>query len=111
MPLDPIRVYAPADHACTAVPEDNVLAVAYRAVSGERNVDYGPPEVQHAKTAALWTAYLGVPVTATDVCALNILQKCSRERCGGGTRDTRIDIAGYAANWEECANSETDSDA
>lgn len=77
------------------------LASAEDAICGDRNADYGPPEVNHARTAALWSAYLNVPITAREVCLLNILQKCSRDaHCQ--KYDNLLDIAGWAANGSVC---------
>lgn len=76
---------------------DGPLARAAAAVYGARRVSYGTPSANHARTAALWSAYLGVKVWATDVCMLNILQKVSRGR-HRIELDTLTDIAGYAEN-------------
>ncbi len=73
------------------------LDLAKEAVHGDRRLDYGTPEQNHTRTAALWSAYLGVPVNAGDVCMLNILQKVSRER-HARKMDNLTDIAGYAEN-------------
>lgn len=75
----------------------SILAAAHHAVHGDRRADYGSPADNHARTALLWSAYLGVTVSATDVCMLNILQKVSRQR-HACKRDNLVDIAGYAAN-------------
>lgn len=76
-----------------------ILEEAQAAVHGARNEDYGHPLDNHGRTAALWSTYLGVPITAEQVCFLNILQKISRGM-NRVTRDTIVDIAGYAANVE-----------
>jgi hypothetical protein len=78
-----------------------ILDEAAEAVDGPRQADYGPPEENHARTAALWNAYLAAQpdISATDVCVLNILQKLSRGR-HRMTRDTLVDVAGYARNIE-----------
>jgi len=81
----------------------SVLDIAADLVTGHRSVAYGKPLENHGRTAALWSAYLGVHITAQDVCALNILQKLSRER-NCPKRDNRIDVAGYAENMDECHN-------
>jgi len=69
------------------------------AVGRERAADYGTPEENHARTAALWSAYLGTPVSSHDVCMLNVLQKVSRAK-HKVTPDSLLDVAGYAANAE-----------
>lgn len=77
----------------------SILEEAQNVVHGDRAKDYGHPFINHNRTAQLWTAYLGVPITAEQVCMLNILQKISRSQ-NRLTRDTLVDIAGYAANVE-----------
>lgn len=74
-----------------------LLAEALAAVTSGR-AGYGTPEVNHARTGALWSIYLGVPVTGKDVCMLNILQKVSRHMADPDHEDNFTDIAGYAAN-------------
>lgn len=76
-----------------------ILDLADEATRGDRQRDYGHPSDNHGRTAMLWTHYLGIPVTADDVCMLNILQKVSRAR-HKLTRDTLVDVAGYARNAE-----------
>jgi hypothetical protein len=82
-----------------------LLEKARDLVTGERNGSYGMPSENHGRTAALWSAYLGVEVKPKDVCVLNILQKLSRER-HRPTRDNLIDVAGYAANAHACVLAE-----
>lgn len=78
-----------------------ILDEAARVTSTDRRQTYGTPAENHARTAALWNAYLNGKTTldAHDVCMLNILQKISRERHAPG-RDNLVDIAGYARNIE-----------
>lgn len=73
---------------------------AKAVVCGDRAHDYGRPSENHARTAKLWAAYLGVPedfLDARDVVQLNILQKASRDR-HFRKDDTLDDQAGYAQN-------------
>lgn len=81
-----------------------ILEEAGDAVEGLRNEEYGTPLENHTRTAEMWSGYLGVPVSPTDVCLMNVLQKVARGR-HYTTRDTLVDIAGYARNvemiWEE----------
>jgi hypothetical protein len=84
------------------IPEpDDVLTEAASIVKGARQWDYGTPADNHGRTAAMWSAYLGVPITARDVCMMNVLQKVSRYR-HSPHRDSLVDIAGYARNAELC---------
>ena len=69
-------------------PRRSILDEAAEIVDGARQLFYGPP-----------AAYLGAPVSAADVCALNILQKLSRDR-HAAKRDNLVDVAGYAENMD-----------
>lgn len=76
---------------------ETILDEAKR-VCAERQAAYGPPQKNHDMTAALWSVYLGIPISARDVCLLNGLQKVSRDRCGKPKRDNLTDLAGFADN-------------
>lgn len=78
-------------------PQDRktVALEAHALVHGARQDTYGTPQNNHGRTAALWGAYLGRPITARQVCMLNILQKISRD-AHTPKRDNLVDIAGYA---------------
>ena len=78
-----------------------LLRDAEALVNGPRNQDYGPPAKDFEVTAQLWSAYLGVPVTAGDVAALMILLKVRRLRVTPDHYDSIADIAGYAACWAD----------
>lgn len=77
----------------------DILTEAQSIVDGPRRDDYGHPAVNHGRTAALWSAYLGVEVSARQVCMLNILQKVGRD-AHREKRDNLVDIAGWARNAE-----------
>ena len=90
------------------IPSDSpgsVLFEAEQLVHGPRRQSYGTPAENHGRTAAMWSAYLGVPITAQDVCMLNVLQKVSRFQ-HGRARDNLVDIAGYAENANLCGPSQ-----
>ncbi len=88
-----------------------VLEEAAEITSKDRRDFYGLPAENHGCTAELWTAYLrrrlagssDPDLDAVDVCMLNILQKVSR-LAHSRQRDGLVDIAGYAANAEECGD-------
>lgn len=44
----------------------------------ERGKDYGSPDTNLGRTAALWSAYLGTPITVEQVCVCMSLVKISR---------------------------------
>lgn len=77
----------------------SVLSEAYQIVHGKRGEDYGAPLDNHSRTAAFWSTYLGMTITPEQVCFLNMLQKISRSM-NALTRDSLVDLAGYAANVE-----------
>lgn len=98
-----------------------VLEKARACVCGEREQDYGSPEDSFGCIAELWEAYLRaacvspdsvVRVTPTDVAMLMALLKIARvgTSCVGGTADSFVDLAGYAACGAECADVEASSD-
>lgn len=84
----------------------DVLDMAAKCVLGNREQDHGKPEDSFGMVAKLWSDYLGIEVTPTDVTALMILLKLTRIKKGGGSGDNFVDIAGYAACAGEIANVE-----
>lgn len=98
-----------------------VLEKARACVCGEREEDYGSPEDNFGCIAELWEAYLRaacvspnaiIKVTPTDVAMLMALLKIARVGTSfvGGTADSFVDLAGYAACGAECADVEASSD-
>lgn len=73
----------------------NVLEEANKLVHGDRNADYGHPLDDFSKTAAMWTAILGHPVSPEQVglcmCAVKISRQLNKPKA-----DNLIDLAGYA---------------
>ena len=61
----------------------------------QRGRDYGDPEPNHRRIAALWSAYLGHHISPHDVAVCMILVKCSRAKAGH-REDNYDDMAGYA---------------
>lgn len=80
-----------------------VLREAEKLINGDRQAHYGPPEENFAAIASMWSAYLGHPVTAADVCNLMALLKIARLR-NGAHRDSSVDGAGYLALGAEMAS-------
>jgi hypothetical protein len=75
-----------------------ILTDASLCVCIDRNVQYGEPEDNFDVIAGMWSAYLGVPVTAGAVADMMILFKVGRNATAErASRDTYVDIAGYAA--------------
>lgn len=60
-----------------------------------RGSDYGHPKEDFTRTAAMWSAFLGVTITPLQVPLLMILLKVSREQ-HKHKQDNIDDIQGYA---------------
>lgn len=82
---------------------DRILTKAKEAVYGDRNLNYGNPADNHARTAILWRAHLlarygiELPLDEYDVCWMNIAQKQSRDM-HVHKEDNYTDTAGFAEN-------------
>jgi len=81
----------------TGATRKKILDAASVRVCGERNKNYGEPENNFGLIAKLWSDYKGVKISPVDVCMMMILLKIARIRTGKDTRDSFIDLAGYAA--------------
>lgn len=81
--------------------EEDILLEALRITKGERNAQYGPPEQDFTRTAAMWTALKGVEFEAREVAMFMIALKLSRET-HQRKRDNAVDIAGYARCLDIC---------
>lgn len=73
------------------------LQTAERLVNHERNSQYDEPSADFARTAAMWSGYLGVEIELHDVAAMMIMLKMARARHSPGHGDHWVDAAGYAA--------------
>lgn len=74
-----------------------VLAKTLGLVTGEREADYGSPEENFSRIAAMWTAYLGKDISTPDVAAMMALVKVARLANTPYHEDSWVDLAGYAA--------------
>ena len=83
-------------------PRADLLREAERIVDGDRDAQYGNTRENFGRTAALWSAYLGVEITAEDYAAMMALVKVSRIRYSPEHRDSWVDLAGYAACGWHC---------
>ena len=80
-----------------------ILSQAEQCVNGKREQDYGTPEQNFQIIADLWGVYKGISFTPVDVAMMMSLLKIARIRSGGGTGDSFVDLAGYAACGGELA--------
>lgn len=74
----------------------NILDEAKLITAGGRQDEYGHPFHDFNRIATMWSAYLGVPVTAEQVAICQVLLKASRLAHSPGHHDSLVDIAGYA---------------
>lgn len=105
-PAEPVYQTAPSRPA--AAGDDgstraDILHAAERAVCGDREKQYGSPEDNFGLIGKLWTIYTGTMITAEDVAMMMGLFKIARIKTGVGTRDSYVDLAGYAACGAEIA--------
>lgn len=77
----------------------SVLDEARALVHGDRGNDYGHPSIDFGRTAAMWSALFGIPITARQIPLAMIAVKLSRLAQSPGHRDSAVDIAGYAETW------------
>jgi len=82
-----------------------VLKEASHLINGQRASDYGDASENFGCIAAMWAAYLGYPVSASDVCRMMAILKIARLR-NGKHRDSSVDGAGYLALGAECDEGE-----
>jgi hypothetical protein len=81
--------------------EESVLHTAINVTSGDRRRDYDKATPNHARIARHWNAYIqsrkdpNAELTPLDVAHLMVLLKIARA-VYTPTRDTYVDIAGYA---------------
>jgi hypothetical protein len=79
----------------------SILEEALEVTTGSRRRDYDTPEVNHKRIGDAWTWYIAArkvpsaPLSALDVAHMMMLLKIARG-CYTPTRDTYVDIAGYA---------------
>lgn len=66
-------------------------------VSGHRVQEYGTVVESFKRTAALWTAILGHPITAEQVAMCQVALKLSRLANTPNHRDSWVDVLGYGA--------------
>lgn len=78
-----------------------VLEEAAKIVDGERRKVYGEPKDEFPKIAAMWSAIIGTPITAQQVCLCMIAGKLLRLASTPKHRDSLVDVCGYARILED----------
>lgn len=91
------KVYDNLEELRSGTKRAEILHEAESCICGQREQDYGSPEDNFSTIAVMWTAYTGTVITALDVSMMMCLLKIARIKNGGGTGDSFVDLAGYAA--------------
>ncbi len=85
----------------TPINQESILEEAIRVTSGARRRDYDSATPNHQRIADFWNCYMksrkepNAEISALDVATMMILLKIARASYTP-TRDTFVDIAGYA---------------
>lgn len=90
----------------TTTERAKLLADAAEIVGNQRNLEYGEPAENLARTAAMMAAYLGTrtgsSIEAHDIAAFGIIIKLGRIANDPTKRDSWLDVCGYASIGYEC---------
>lgn len=81
---------------------EDILETAL-AVLHEREEQHGKKTQNLQMIAALWSIYLNVPVSASEVAQMMVLLKIARSQNGNYNPDDFVDAVGYAALAGEAA--------
>lgn len=73
----------------------NMADKAKEIIYGDREQVYGHPGKNLELIAQFWSAYLGVEITADNVCDMMILLKLSRLKNTPDHEDSMVDLIGY----------------
>ena len=91
----------------------SILIKADKLVNGDRQKDYGDPKINHMNIAYMWDAYLTTKyrggewhIEDVDVVAMMMLVKMVRLMQTSDHEDSKVDLAGYAWVWNECAKAQ-----
>ena len=80
--------------------KESILAEAERLINGVKRDDYGPVEESFKRIAQGWSLIIGAPVTPEQVALCMVWLKVMRY-CQSQTRDSAVDMAGYAGLLEK----------
>lgn len=80
-----------------------ILDTAKEYVNVDRAASHGDMENNFTRIGDLWSAHLGITVSATDVALMMAMVKIARAGSNPAHADNWIDLAGYAACGGELA--------
>jgi len=76
---------------------EEILTLAAKLISDDRDKDYGSAEANFTRIAEIWTAMKGVEFTASDVGLFMVAVKLARLSTNPSHIDSYVDMAGYSA--------------
>lgn len=82
----------------------DILMRAAALVGGERDRQHGDKLENHENIARLWSAFLGIEISAVQAALMLNLLKVARTKTGDLNPDDFVDMAGYAACAGEIAS-------
>ena len=105
---DKVVYYRDGVRVATATGRAEILDTAKRAVMVDRAATHGDLEDNFAQLGRVWSARLGVEISAAQVAIMMIDLKTTRAWGNPGHIDSWVDMAGYAAcGGEVSARAET----
>ena len=84
-------------------PVRDIYDQARHLTSTERQAQYGAPEDNLGRIAALWSAYLGKDLSAHDVAIMMARVKIGRIGSGVTVRDNSVDAVAYIGLADQLA--------
>ena len=76
---------------------------ANELITGDRSISHGDAGVNFQTIAELWSAYLNVSISASQVPLMMVLLKLARIKNGKFNEDDYVDMCGYSALAGEIA--------
>jgi nucleoside 2-deoxyribosyltransferase len=90
-------------HRSSSANPRDILEEAYALTTGDRNAQYGPPDQDFRRTAAMWSALFGREFKSHEVAMAMACLKLSR-LTHSLKRDSVVDLAGYARCLDVCVS-------
>jgi hypothetical protein len=78
---------------------DEILKKAADLISGERAKTHGEYTRLHTRISDLWSSYLKINLTASQVAFCMVLVKVARDEIGQPNPDDGLDASAYTALW------------
>jgi hypothetical protein len=96
--------HCPGCACCSAAPIEAEREASALVRDGERQRTYGHPREDFTRTAAMWSAILGVHVTTEKALLCMAALKISRLCQTPDHRDSLVDLIGYGIAYDRVVN-------